>query len=164
MFYEDQKKISDQNWLNSLKRQMGLKEYSDEPEKKVEKKPINENPPKQEINQTVSSNDETVTITKSELRSLYAEFTSFVKIRDDCFEQLKPLKFAKLNRLISLCETHLDIKRALTKCSYCTFEAKNLKSMAAHLRSCTHKPVLAAVSSISEQEGSEGEDEEEDEA
>jgi hypothetical protein len=27
---------------------MGLKEYSDEPEKKVEKKPINENPPKQE--------------------------------------------------------------------------------------------------------------------
>ena len=122
-----------------------------------------ENTPKQETIQTVSSNDETVTITKSELRSLYAEFTSFVKIRDDCFEQFKPLKFAKLNRLVSLCETHLDIKRALTKCSYCTFEAKNLKSMAAHLRSCTHKPVLAAVSSIGEQEGSEGEDEEEEE-
>jgi len=48
MFYEDQKKISDENWLNSLKRQMGLKEYSDKPEKKVEKKPINENPTKQE--------------------------------------------------------------------------------------------------------------------
>lgn len=33
MFYEDQKKISDENWLNSLKRQMGHKEYIDVPEK-----------------------------------------------------------------------------------------------------------------------------------
>jgi hypothetical protein len=43
MFYEDQKKISDENWLNSLKRQMGHKEYIDVPEKKSGKKPIIEN-------------------------------------------------------------------------------------------------------------------------
>lgn len=48
MFYEDQKKINDENWLNSLKRQMGHKEYIDVPEKKSGKKPIIENKNRQD--------------------------------------------------------------------------------------------------------------------
>ena len=127
-----------------------------------------EKQPKQETRQIKSSHDDdTITITKTELRALYAEWTTLVKVRDDFMDQFKTLKSAKMNRLIHLCETHLDVKRVTTQCIFCSFQAKNPKSMAAHLRSCTKKDTnitnIPNVVSDDQEISEAGEDEEDQE-
>jgi hypothetical protein len=87
--------------------------------------------------------DELVTMSKTDLKSMYAEWCAFEKMRDEFMESSKCIKNFKLSRLERICNSLLlDTTPSYIPCPSCQFHAKNKKALSAHLRKCNKMGVV----------------------